>query len=236
MYVFLATLFLSWGSLHVYVNSGSPCPWNEVASSTESLRGLKVCSRRHRSLLKGEKTASSYISDPFLPLPFAYRAPRGGPYFCKLHILCSPLSIHFSASCNLILGCSNLPVVNKQRTTCWKTDFSQLALFSSYADENFLQVLNKFKVDRFFVDFFFFLYIYIFIYLSVYKERSLRDCTCSENNWGSAWHFWNQKCRWQHSNQVSSQTYPMGKCCWWIMSAELQRECQDRMWLWVTTN
>lgn len=170
MYVFLATLFLSWGSLHVYVNSGSPCPWNEVASSTESLRGLKVCSRRHRSLLKGEKTASSYISDPFLPLPFAYRAPRGGPYFCKLHILCSPLSIHFSASCNLILGCSNLPVVNKQRTTCWKTDFSQLALFSSYADENFLQVLNKFKVDRFFVDFFFCIYISLSICLYIKRD------------------------------------------------------------------
>lgn len=116
--MFLAMLLQSRGCLHVYVNTGSPCPWNEIAPSAEPLRGLKVYPRRHPSLLKGEKTASSSVSDPFLPPPFYLQSIRGGSYFCKLHILRSPLSIHFSSSSNLILGCSNLPVVNKQRTAC----------------------------------------------------------------------------------------------------------------------
>lgn len=125
MYMFLAMLFLSWGWLRVYVNTGSPCPWNEVASSAEPLRGFESLPKTSSFSFKRKKTCQFLYPTPSSPLPLAYRASRGGPYFCKLHILRSPWSIHFSPSSNLILGCSNLPVVNKQRTACWKTELSQ---------------------------------------------------------------------------------------------------------------
>lgn len=93
--MFLAMLFQSRGCLHVYVNTGSPCPWNEIASSAEPLRGLKVYPRRHPSLLKGEKTASSSASDPFLPPPFYLQSIKGRTLLLQATHLVFPFEYSF---------------------------------------------------------------------------------------------------------------------------------------------
>lgn len=121
------------------------------------LGDLKVYPRRHPPLLKGEKTASSYIRPlppPFLPLA----EHQGADLTSANYTSCVPLGVFifllaviwFWAVPTCLLWISRELHVEK---------LSFLSRHSfHHEDENFLQILNEVKVDRSLWIFFFFFF------------------------------------------------------------------------------